>query len=266
MPAWRSASELMLVSDPAWPGILREIGTAAVTVQVVSAAIADRARAIESLQVTARSALGALTSQCGAITCDHGWLRLLGAGAPGLPSVRDMTDLVLGLDPKLLIVAVDIVGGRFAINGGDLEVDAQIGEVCYWGPDTLDWMPLDLGHGAFNRGLGWRLDRAAGRRWSTSRRRRDEAGVVVVVKFEQDEPDDRVHVGGPRGAGGVLVGPPPDRRPVQIAAVQCVVVDQAERRVEVDPCRPAHGRGCRRRCGPRCTAAGAGRREGGDQE
>jgi len=44
-------------------------------------------------------------------------------------------------------VAYDVLGGRFAINGGSLPGDP--GGMCYWAPDTLDWSPLGGGHTAF---------------------------------------------------------------------------------------------------------------------
>lgn len=63
-------------------------------------------------------------------------------------------------------MAYDVVGGRFAIDGGGLGFAP--GEVCYWGPDALSWESLGLGHGAlvnaFAQGAGsdfygqWRWD------------------------------------------------------------------------------------------------------------
>ncbi|GAB0105215.1 hypothetical protein JMUB6875_41930 [Nocardia sp. JMUB6875] len=50
-------------------------------------------------------------------------------------------------DPGALIVAVDVLGGRFAVNGGALV--GELGEVCYFGPDTLRWEPIGGGYSAF---------------------------------------------------------------------------------------------------------------------
>jgi hypothetical protein len=47
---------------------------------------------------------------------------------------------------------VDVLGGRFAVNGGGL--DAAPGDVCYWAPDTLQWTGLGGGYSAF---LAWSL-------------------------------------------------------------------------------------------------------------
>lgn len=101
------------------------------------------------LQVSARSTLGALALNTGGITVGHGWLRVLGGGGLGLPDIA----AVNGLEgtptppPPLLLVAFDVLGGRFAINGGGLPGDA--GEISYWGPDALLWRPIGFGHTDF---------------------------------------------------------------------------------------------------------------------
>jgi hypothetical protein len=48
-----------------------------------------------------------------------------------------------------LTVGFDVLGGRFAVNGGGLP--GQPGEVCYWGPDTLAWTALGAGYSQFAR-------------------------------------------------------------------------------------------------------------------
>jgi hypothetical protein len=142
----RSADELRQVPDPAWPEIASLIAEAPVDVRVLAASASRRDIALETLQVTARSFLGAIVGECGALLVDHGWLRILGAGAEGLPGVHEANAVVAGPTP-LLEVAWDAVGGRFAVNGGG--IDAPLHEVCYWGPDTLDWVPIGGGHSAF---------------------------------------------------------------------------------------------------------------------
>ena len=47
----------------------------------------------------------------------------------------------------MLLVAFDVLGGRFAVNGGRLS--GKPGEVCYFGPDTLTWAPIGGGHEHF---------------------------------------------------------------------------------------------------------------------
>ena len=69
---------------------------------------------------------------------------------PDLAAVNGLADPTAErVAPEKLIVGSDILGGRFAINGGSLSGD--LGEVNYWGPDTLAWSPIGLGHSAFVR-------------------------------------------------------------------------------------------------------------------
>ena len=102
-----------------------------------------------ALQVSAGSTLGALALRTGAIVCDHGWLRLLGAGTEDLPGLAEANGLSSERQdpPSALTVAYDVLGGRFAIDGGELS--GTPGEVCYFGPDTLEWTPIGGGHTAF---------------------------------------------------------------------------------------------------------------------
>lgn len=55
---------------------------------------------------------------------DSGWLRVLGAGTPGLPDLATVNDLGHPADtqgaPGLLVVAYDVLGGIGAVNGGAL--------------------------------------------------------------------------------------------------------------------------------------------------
>nr|AIA19114.1 Protein of unknown function DUF2625 [uncultured bacterium] len=139
----RSADVLRTVSDPAWPHIQALIEASPDHVEVVSTARSRRDAALEALQVTVGSFLGALVGECGALLVDHGWLRILASGANGLPGVHE-ANVLNGEPPPLLEVAWDVLGGRFAINGGGL--DAPTGDICYWGPDTLDWCPIGGGH------------------------------------------------------------------------------------------------------------------------
>ena len=52
----------------------------------------------------------------------------------------------------MLVVGFDVLGGRFALNGGALTGDH--GEVNYWGPDTLEWQPIGTGHSGW---IEWSL-------------------------------------------------------------------------------------------------------------
>jgi len=78
------------------------------------------------------------------IELDHSWLRLLGGkGDDGLPGIEEANRAAVGL----MVVAYDILGGVFALDGGAF--GAGDGSVHYFAPDTLRWDNLELGHSDF---------------------------------------------------------------------------------------------------------------------
>lgn len=136
------------------------------------------ARGVETLRalgVSRRSVLGALAAETGGLMVDHGWLRHLGGGG-GIG--RDLaTWNRRGAAPRMpgaLLVADDVLGGFFAIDGGGCV--GEVGHVCYRDPRTMTWQSLGLRHSEFVRwsvegggerfydGVrwdGWRADVAA---------------------------------------------------------------------------------------------------------
>lgn len=102
---------------------------------------------LEALQVTARSPLGALALNTGALLADNGWFRILGGGAEGIPDLATVNSLPSVQSPPHLTIAWDVLGGQFAVDGGGLGLAP--GVVCYFGPDTLAWQSLGMGHGQF---------------------------------------------------------------------------------------------------------------------
>lgn len=142
-----------LISDePAWPAVCDWIGQATNHVEVLPVDEKERGPALVTLQVTTRSPMGAIVFESGGILVDHGWLRILGSGHPRLP--RTLPGWNLGRSwievdspPLLLLVADDVLGGQFAINGGALP--AKPGGVCYFAPDTLDWEDLEMSYSDF---------------------------------------------------------------------------------------------------------------------
>jgi hypothetical protein len=155
----RQLLELVETPQPAWPAVREAIDSAPVVVQVLRG---NRARCDETLlrlQVTTRNVLGALVHQTGGLLVDEGWLRHLGGGCAGLPDVATAN----GIDahgrptvvPGALVIAHDVLGGRFAVNVTSLPGDE--GEVHYFAPDTLRWEPLEVDHAEF---VAWSMSGA----------------------------------------------------------------------------------------------------------
>ena len=58
-----------------------------------------------------------------------------------------------GQPPAYLLVADDILGGLFAINGGAFGQEG-LGQMYYLAPDTLSWEPMSCGYSEF---VSWTL-------------------------------------------------------------------------------------------------------------
>ena len=142
----------LLSDDPAWPLVREWIAAASNRVEVLPAREPDRSRALEESQVTTRSPMGALVYETGGLLIDGGWIRVLGSGHPRVPRTlpgwnKGRTWIEEQSAPPLLVVADDVVGGSFAINGGAL--DGPPGQVHYFAPDRLAWVSLDKGYSEF---------------------------------------------------------------------------------------------------------------------
>lgn len=135
---------------PAWPDLEAWVPEAGNLVDLVPADEATGRATFDALDgVTDDSMLGALALHAGAIVVDD-WLVLLGAGTADVPGLREVNGRIDGGLPAIpgaLVVAIDRLGGGFAINAGGLP-EGEVGEVCYLAPDDLEWMACGFGHGA----------------------------------------------------------------------------------------------------------------------
>jgi hypothetical protein len=167
----RSLAELLEQAGPAWPRVQEWIRDATNLVEVLPASEPARGDALVATQVTTRSTLGAVIYETGGLLIDHGWLRVLGSGHPRLPRSlpewnRERTYQTPEGPPPFLLIADDVLGGFFAINGGGLT--GEPGHVCYMPPDRLEWESLEAGYSQF---LFWCLGAAEvtgfyrGQRW-----------------------------------------------------------------------------------------------------
>jgi hypothetical protein len=141
----KSLKEL-LSEEPVWQLVHEWIAAASNQVEVLPARDPDRSRALEEMQVTTRSPMGAVVYETGGLLIDDGWLRVLGSGHPRLPRTlpgwnKGRTLSEAQSAPPILVVADDAIGGSFAINGGGL--DGPQGHVHYFAPDRLKWESLE---------------------------------------------------------------------------------------------------------------------------
>jgi hypothetical protein len=148
----RPLAELVNEAEHAWPAILGLVEGATNDCVVLPEEGGRGNEALERLQVTTRSPMGALVHRCGGLLIDHGWIRLLGAGHPRLPRSLATWNYGNSDDPRerlagALLVADDVLGGFFAINGGALP--GAPGNVHFLPADTLKWEDLGRGYGAF---------------------------------------------------------------------------------------------------------------------
>jgi hypothetical protein len=100
--------------------------------------------------MTTRSLIGAVVYETGGVPIANGFIRLLGSGANrSLQQTHQEAGLPLdGSYPDILLIADDMLGGLFALNGGRFGPDRQ-GQVFHLAADDLVWAPLDIGYADF---------------------------------------------------------------------------------------------------------------------
>lgn len=155
----RTLQELATVPQPAWPVLADWFAEAgADRVRVLPPDLARRGEALVQTQLTADLPLGAILLETGGLLVDGGWIRVLGGGCPAMS--RSLPEWNLrrtvkapGQSPPFLLIADDVVGGFFALDGGAFKLGP--GEVAYFAPDSRQWEPIGLDYPGF---LGWCVD------------------------------------------------------------------------------------------------------------
>jgi len=148
----RPVDELINKTDPGWSLIKQWINSAKNKVEVLSTDTAKAKNALYKIQVTTRSLMGAVVYMTGGILIDNGWIRILGSGnfkltrtLPDWNKGKTLADF--GHQAPYLLIADDVIGGFFLLNGGGLGTD--IGKVYYFSPESLEYEPLDLTYSDF---------------------------------------------------------------------------------------------------------------------
>ena len=115
------------MSEDGWDLVTRWIRQATVPVEPIAADDARREAALEQLEISTRSPLGAIVRRSAGLSVDNGWLRILGAG--GSPRLQEGVN-EWSERAGLLVVAHDVAGGFFSW-------DEERG-VLYHAPDTRE--------------------------------------------------------------------------------------------------------------------------------
>lgn len=122
--------------------------------------------ALRRLRITAESRLGAIVLNTGGILLHDGWVRVYGGsggGPEGMPGIAEVNGLPEpgGLPSAGLVLAHDVLGGVFALNGPRPRSHGRPGRpgdvVCFC-PATLTWRTTGMDH---DRWLNWLVDGGA---------------------------------------------------------------------------------------------------------
>lgn len=148
----KTVKELTFAAQSSWPVVYTWSIQAKNNVEILPKSKKAADSALYNLQMTTQSTLGSIIYESAGILVGDGWVRLLGSGDGDMTrGIADWnkgkTFKEYGDQPKILLIADDIVGGFFAINGGVLGED--LGNVYYLAPDTLFWEPLGVGYSDF---------------------------------------------------------------------------------------------------------------------
>ncbi|OOF55675.1 hypothetical protein BKK56_05510 [Rodentibacter genomosp. 2] len=154
----QTIEQLTSQENSAWPILSQWIVQARNDCQVIKKDQASAERELFTMQMPTSSPIGAVIYEAGGILIHYGWLRILGSGSFKLP--RGLMDWNFsksfqksGEKPKYLLVADDVIGGYFALNGGSL--GEALGKIYYFSPKDLTWHNLNFTYTEF---LAWALN------------------------------------------------------------------------------------------------------------
>ena len=184
----RPVEELINRIEPGWTVVNDWIKSAKNKVEILPADTLKSKDALYKTQVTTHSPMGAIIYMTGGLLVDDGWIRILGSGSsklgrtlPGWNKGKSFKEF--GDTPSFLLIADDVIGGFYLLNGGGLGKD--LGKVYYFSPDNLLYEPLDLTyteflHFCFNNDLDKFYK---GRRWAKWRDEVSKLNGDLVYNF-----------------------------------------------------------------------------------
>lgn len=149
----RSVNELVNRHEPFWPHIIEWKLVAKNKVEVLPKIPVNADSALYQTQVTTRSPMGAIIYECAGILIDDGWIRILGSGDSrmnrSMPAWNKGKSIINYGDAAVFyLVADDVLGGFFAVNGGGFGEETR-GKVYYFHPTSLQWENLHMTYAQF---------------------------------------------------------------------------------------------------------------------
>ncbi|BDD02111.1 DUF2625 family protein [Persicobacter psychrovividus] len=149
----RPLRDLINTMDPGWAIIEGWLKTAKNDIKILPKEQIKADSALYYTQVTSRSLMGAIIYESGGILVDNGWLRILGSGSKelnrSLPEWNKGKSFEnYGQAPAFLLIADDVIGGMYAINGGAFGM-ATRGKVYYFSPQHLKWECINMSYSEF---------------------------------------------------------------------------------------------------------------------
>ncbi|MEZ5044116.1 MAG: DUF2625 domain-containing protein [Saprospiraceae bacterium] len=149
----RPLEELINTEEPGWELIEDWRKEAKNGIEILPKDSIQADSALYRTQVTTRSPMGAIIYETGGILVDNGWIRILGSGSDRLK--RNLPEWNKGKSFEeygqampFLLIADDVIGGFFALNGGGFG-NQDLGKIYYLSPDNLEWEPLEIGYSDF---------------------------------------------------------------------------------------------------------------------
>ena len=149
----KTLNELINTKESGWVLVKEWLQEATNPYEILPKDIKRAEKELLRTQVTTRSPMGAIIYETGGILIDDGWIRILGSGSERLQRGvmgwnKGKSFDNYGEQPSFLLIADDILGGYFAINGGGLS-EGSLGKVFYLATDTLEWEDMNCTYSDF---------------------------------------------------------------------------------------------------------------------
>lgn len=165
----REIAELVDVPDPAWEWLVGDLACSLARYTIFRPDPDSCRTALHQIQTTASSRLGAVILNTGGILMHDGLLRIYGGsggGPTGMPSISEVNEFSSVVEPGWqpsagLVIAHDVLGGVFAINGIEPKLHGRPGDpgdVVYFCPSTVVWQDTGMD---YDRWLNWLVDGGA---------------------------------------------------------------------------------------------------------